>query len=280
MMGSRWVVGVVNLTVFLCGILAVPTVEADNLRVCADPNNPPYSDSSGGGFENKIAQLFADQLGYGLEFTWFPQRMGFIRNTLRAKIENEDRYKCDYVMGIPAGYELALTTKPYYRSVYALVVATNRGWDDIETPDDLANIPPNRQKKLRIAMFDRGPGTTWIVRNGFVEYGVPYQTMSGDASVNVSQIMENDFKKGIIDMAILWGPVAGYLVTRGNPGTFKVMPLKSQDGMRFDFPIAMGVRYGDKSRMEQLNRLIDKNSDAIQSLLQLYHVPLVTEKGG
>ena len=91
------------------------------LRVCQDPNNLPFSHHDQTGFENKIAALFAQELGWKLEHTWFPQRIGFIRNTLRAKVENSDRFKCDLVTGVPAGFDMAATTRPYYHSSYALV---------------------------------------------------------------------------------------------------------------------------------------------------------------
>lgn len=260
---------------FMSGLISNQVIADDKFRVCADPNNPPYSDKNGGGFENQIAKMFAVQLGQKLEYTWFPQRMGFIRNTLKAKLENEDRYKCDYVIGVPAGYDLTLTTKPYYHSQYQLVIAMGRAWDDIKTADDLANINSDRKQKLRIAMFDRGPGTTWLLNNGLIKNGVPYQTMSGDATTNVTLTMEHDLLKGVIDMAIIWGPVAGYLLTHNRPNSFKLLPMHSQPGLKFDFPISMGVRYGDNKRRDELNRLIDKNATKIIALLEKYNIPLM-----
>jgi len=96
------------------------------LRVCEDPNNLPFSNRAGEGFENKIAELFAAELGWKLEYTWFPQRMGFIRNTLRGREPDSERFKCDLVPGVPVGFELAATTKPYYRSTYALAYLKGR----------------------------------------------------------------------------------------------------------------------------------------------------------
>ncbi|HXJ52605.1 MAG TPA: quinoprotein dehydrogenase-associated putative ABC transporter substrate-binding protein, partial [Burkholderiales bacterium] len=96
------------------------------LRVCEDPNNLPFSNRAGEGFENKIVELLAAELGWKLEYTWFPQRMGFIRNTLRNRDPDTDRFKCDLVPGVPVGFELAATTKPYYRSTYALAYVKGR----------------------------------------------------------------------------------------------------------------------------------------------------------
>ena len=114
----------------------MPPGADDVLRVCADPNNMPLSDQKGEGYENKIAELLAHDLGKKLEYMWFPQRMGFIRNTLRAHDPNEDHFKCDLVMGVPVGYELTLTTPAYYRSTWAMVIPKAKGLDDIHTPDE------------------------------------------------------------------------------------------------------------------------------------------------
>ena len=263
----------------LFNIIYVAQAGADEkFRVCADPNNPPYSDRKGRGFENKIASLFAKKLGQAIEYTWFPQRMGFIRNTLKKKVGEEERFKCDYVMGVPTGYELTLTTIPYYHSTYALVIAKYRGWDDLKTPRDLANLNSQRKKNLRIAMFDKGPGTAWLHNNGFIENGVPYQTMTGDATMNVALTIEKELKNRVVDMAIVWGPVAGYLVTNSPRDYFALIPMKSQPGLKFDFPMSMGVRYGDKARKEELNGLIRSNAKRIKSIIEKFNVPLL-DKG-
>lgn len=260
-------------------LLSVPVAHAGEqaFKVCADPNNPPLSDQKGQGLENKIAELFAKDLGQKLEYTWFPQRLGFIRSTLKAKLPDSEEYKCDVVMGVPTGYELTATTKPYYRSTYALVYAKGKGWDDIKVPADLDKLPADKKSKLRIAMFDGAPGTTWLLSHKLVDQGVPYQTMTGDASVNTAQTLEQDFKAGKIDMVIIWGPIAGYLVSH-NPN-LAMIPMKSEAGLKFDFPMSMGVRIPDKDRKAQLEGLIDKHAGEIQALLQEFKVPLVDEKG-
>ncbi len=259
---------------------AVTTAQADDLfRVCADPMNPPFSTRNLDGFENKIAALFADKLDQQVEYTWFPQRIGFIRNTLKAKLPNNDEYKCDIVMGVPTGYELTKTSNNYYRSVYGIIYRTGQNWDDISNPTDLILMPTDRKETLRIAMFDRGPGTAWIVQNGLVEQGVPYQTMTGDPEKNTALTMEQDLRDGKIDMAILWGPTAGHLISNSPPGTYKFLPMKTVPGMKFDFPMSMGVRFGDKKRQEQLNQLIDENAVAITKILKSYNIPLIDESG-
>ena len=251
---------------------------AKAFKVCADPNNPPLSDQNGGGLENKIAGMFAAELGQKLEYTWFPQRLGFIRNTLKAQLPDSEEYKCDVVMGVPAGYELTATTQPYYRSTYALVYRKGKGLDEVKAPEDIDKLPADQKAKLRIAMFDGAPGTTWILNHGLVGQGIPYQTMTGDASTNTAQVLERDFKEDKIDMVITWGPIAGYLATKA-PADLVVIPLKSEKGLKFDFAMAMGVRVPDKARKQQLDELIQKNADKIQALVQEYKIPLVDEAG-
>jgi quinoprotein dehydrogenase-associated probable ABC transporter substrate-binding protein len=249
--------------------------EGDKLKVCADPNNPPYSDAKGQGFENKIAELLGDALDKKLEYTWFPQRMGFIRNTLKAQLPDSEEYKCDVVIGWPTGAEMAATTDAYYCSTYALVYVKKRGWDDIKSADDLAQLPQARKAKLKLAMFDGSPATTWLLNHNLVEYAIPYQTMTGDASVNTAMTLEKDMLEGKLDMAIVWGPIAGYLEYHNKPKSFELIPMRSEPGVKFEFPMSMGVRMPDKARKAELNALIEKKADAIEDILRKYHVPLL-----
>lgn len=274
---SSWIAGFA-LTLAASGIaVAEPS---DRFKVCADPNNPPFSNRKGEGFENKIAEEFAKALGQKLEYDWFPQRQGFIRNTLKAKLPDSDEFKCDIVMGVPAKYELTATTETYYRSTYALVYRKGRGLDGINQPADLETLPDAIKAKLHIAMFDGGaPGTTWLLNHHLTDYTVPYQSMTADASVNTAQRLEKDMLAGNIDATIVWGPIAGYLVSHNKPGTFVMLPMKSEADVRFEFPIAMGVRFPDKERKEKLNGLIAEKRDWIAALLQSYNVPLVDEAG-
>jgi mxaJ protein len=255
------------------------TWEGKTVKVCADPNNPPYSDSKGQGFENKIAEMLGKSLGRKVDYFWFPQRIGFIRNTLKAQLPDSEEFRCDLVIGVPTGYELAATTKPYYRSTYALVYATKRGWDDIKTADDLDTLPEERKAKLKLAMFDGSPATNWLLSHHLVDHAIPYQTMTGDATINTSMILDRDMNAGKLDMAIVWGPIAGYLQHQNKPGSYEVIPMRSESGARFEFPMSMGVRFPDKARKELLDDWIDKNSAEILSLLKEYKVPLVDKDG-
>ena len=252
----------------------------ESFKVCADPLNPPYSTKKQDGFENKIAALFAKELGQKLEYTWFPQRIGFIRNTLTASLDEKavdsKEFKCDVVMGVPTGYDLTLTTIPYYQSTYVLLIAKGRGWDDItQDAAQLTNIPPERQEKLKIAMFDQTPGTAWLQKSGLLDYGIPYQSMSGDEKNNVAMQIDKDLKAKKIDMVILWGPMAGYVTSKAPKNSYTVIPMKNSIGIKFDFPMSMGVRKTDEERKKTLDQLIAKNFYKIQSIIKSYHVPLL-----
>lgn len=271
---------VLNRYILMAGLLLnlalAPFVvtATESFRVCADPLNPPYSDKNHSGFENKIAELFAAKLQQPIEYTWFPQRIGFIRNTLKAKADGSEQYKCDVIMGVPADYDRTLTTVPYYHSTYVLLIAKGRGWDDLNTSSALGKLDWQRQQQLRIAMFDRGPGTAWIQRMGLLDQGIPYQSMIGDDENNTTTMIEKDLNAGKIDMVILWGPMAGYIIAK-NPGKYTAIKMQSIPGMKFDFSIAMGVRYGDKKRQAMLNELLQQHRPEIDAILSQYHVPLL-----
>ena len=268
----------VVLIFILLATKSVSLSAEDKFHVCADPLNPPFSskvEGGGSGFENKIAELFANKLGQAIDYKWFPQRIGFIRNTLKAKLPDSDLYTCDIVMGVPAGYELALTTKPYYHSTYVLLIAKGRGWDDITKAEQLGELSLQRQEKLRIAMFDRGPGTAWLQSMDLLNQGIPYQTMTGDHQNNTAMQIEKDLRVGKIDMVILWGPMAGYVLSQSTKDSYSIIPMESRPGMKFDFSIAMAVRRDDKKRQTILNKLIDENKQAIRSIMESNHIPLL-----
>ncbi len=248
---------------------------ADKFKVCADPLNPPFSSKNQDGFENEIAALFAKQLGQELSYFWFPQRIGFIRNTLKEELPNTDQFQCDVVMGVPLGDDLTLNTQPYYHSQYVMLIAKGRGLDQITAPEQLASLPLAKQEQLKIAMFDRGPGTAWLQAHNLLEQGVPYQSMSGDDKNNTAMTIEKDLREKKIDIAILWGPMAGYVLTKQPANSYLVLPMQSTPNLKFDFSIAMGVRNGDTSRKELLNQLISKNKAAIEAIIKRYQIPIL-----
>ena len=201
-----------------CGVFAGPALAADDspgtLKVCADPDNMPQSNTSGEGYENRIAAKLASDLGQRLEYTFFPQRMGFVRNTLRQKDETTDQYKCDVIIGVPKGYELTATTKPYMHSTYAMVLPARGSLSKVETPEDLLKLPAEELRALKIGVFARSPAVDWLLRNKLLDQGVFYAQQTGDMHENPAVIIDRDLAAGTIDLAIVWGPVAGYLASR------------------------------------------------------------------
>jgi quinoprotein dehydrogenase-associated probable ABC transporter substrate-binding protein len=249
------------------------------LRVCEDPNNLPLSNRAQAGFENRIAALLAQELGWKLEYTWFPQRMGFIRNTLRAKEENSDRFKCDLVIGVAKGFDLAATTRPYYRSTYAMAYVKGKGLDRVRSLEDLLALDAGQRKKLRLGAFAGSPVTDWLLRNGLMEQVDWYQSQTGDAEQYPGEIIEKDLAQGKIDVAFAWGPIAGYFAKNARTAPIVAIPLASPPGLKFDFEIAMAVRHADKDFRQRIDGLIAANEAKIHAILVQYGVPLLEQQG-
>ena len=250
--------------------------ERTALRVCQDPNNLPFSNTSGEGIENRIAELFGKALNLPVTYYSFPQRLAFIRNTLRYKLPGQD-FPCDIVMGVPVGYDQVSVTKPYYRSTYALVFAKGKGMDQVTTIEDFLKLDPARLRALRIGIYDRSPASEWLARHQLVDSGVPYQIMNADPSQYPGEIIEKDLAAGKIDAAIVWGPIAGFFARRVKTPTLVVVPMKSEPGVQFDFQMAMGVRYGEREWKQQIEGLIDSRSAEIAAILKEFGVPVVDE---
>jgi len=265
------------------GTLAAATQannEAGVLRVCADPDNLPLSNERGEGYENRIAAKLAHDLGQSVEYTFFPQRMGFVRNTLRQRDEATQRYKCDVIVGVPKGYELTATTQPYMRSTYAMVFRAQGNLEKLESPEDLVRLPPAQRRKLRIGIFARSPAADWLLRNGMLDQAESYAQQSGDPHENPAGIIERDLVAGKIDLAIVWGPMAGFLVDRhSDQGAWRAVPLKSGPGIKFDYEISMGVRFGEKEWKNTLDAWIASHRGEIDTILASYRIPLIDENG-
>jgi quinoprotein dehydrogenase-associated probable ABC transporter substrate-binding protein len=259
---------------------AVGTTD-DVLRVCADPNNLPQSNSRGEGYENKIAQALARDLKRKVEYTYFPQRMGFVRNTLRARDEQTQQFKCDLIMGVPKGYDLTATTQPYMHSTYALVFAPRGDLTSLSSAEDLLKLPPEKLHKLRIGLFAKTPAADWVLQNGLIEHAVFYPTQSGDPNETAQTIVEHDLAAGNIDAAILWGPIAGFLVNQHDQSQDKaasswaVVPFKPDPRIRFDYEISMGLRQGEKEWKDTLDTWISGHRGEIVQILTSYHIPLL-----
>lgn len=258
----------------LPALAQAPQGERKALRVCQDPNNLPFSDTQGGGIENRIAEVFGKALGLPVTYYSFPQRLAFIRNTLRYKLPGAD-YPCDIVMGVPAGFDQVSVTQPYYRSTYAMVFPDGIGLDQVKSGDDFLRLERARLDTLRIGVYDRSPASAWLSKHGLVERGVPYKIMTADPQQYPGEIIERDLANGKIDVAIVWGPIAGYFSKRVKSPHLNVVLLKSEPGVQFDYQMAMGVRYGEREWKQQVEALIQSQRAEIQAILEEFGVPLL-----
>jgi mxaJ protein len=237
------------------------------LRVCADPNNLPFSNDRGQGFENKIAELLARDLGKKVEYTWWAQRRGFVRNTLKAG-------SCDVIIGVPTGLEMVLPTSPYYRSTYVFVT---RSKDDIRVRsfDD----PVLRRIRVGVQLIgDDGTNSppAHALSNRGIIYNVKGYAVYGDYSQESppSRIIEA-VARGEIDLAIAWGPMAGYWASR-SPVPLNLVPVQPQIDLPFlpfVFDIGMGVRRGDTTFRASLQSVLTRRRTEINRILDEYAVP-------
>lgn len=268
---------------FLAGAASAQNADAppkrEAFRVCQDPNNLPFSNTNAEGIENKIAEVFGKALGLPVTYYSFPQRLAFIRNTLRYKLPGQD-YPCDIVMGVPAGFDQVSVTKPYYRSTYALVYAPGKGLDHVRTGEDFLKTDRAVLGKLRIGLYDRSPASAWLSKHGLVDSGVPYQIMNADPAQYPGEIIEKDLAAGKIDAAVVWGPIAGFFAKRVKSPVLTVVPLRSEPGVKFDFEMAMGVRYGEREWKQQVEGLIESKKPEIAAILKEFGVPVVDESFG
>jgi quinoprotein dehydrogenase-associated probable ABC transporter substrate-binding protein len=244
--------------------LSIELIDPKMLRVCADPHNMPFSTDRGEGFENKLAELLAAQLGKGLTYSWYPQAPGFVRNTLRA-------YKCDVLMGIPQGDDVVQVTNPYYRTAYALVVKQGSGLDGVDTLGD------PRLKGKRIGIVAGTPPADNMAVNGLMANAKPYPLVIDTRVDSSAAAMMRDLASGEIDAGILWGPMAGYYARQVGSAVTVVPLVKETGGPRLAYRIAMGVRYTDQEWKRLLNRKILENQDAINKLLLSFGVPLLDD---
>jgi quinoprotein dehydrogenase-associated probable ABC transporter substrate-binding protein len=244
--------------------LSIELVDPKVLRVCADPRNMPLSNEKGEGFENKLAELFAEKLQKKLDYVFFPQATGFVRMTLGA-------HRCDVIMGFPQGDELVQGTNPYYRTAYALVAKSGSGLEDVATLGDA------RLKGKRIGIVAGTPPATNMAVNGLMTSAKPYPLMIDTRIDSSVAAMINDLKAGEIDAAVLWGPMAGYYAKQADPPLHVTPLVKETSGPQLAYRIGMGVRAADQNWKRQLNRLIQENQGAINRILLDFGVPLLDE---
>ena len=245
------------------------------LRVCADPNNLPFSDSTGGGsgFENRIAQLVAADLGMHVQYTWWPQRRGFVRNTLKAGT-------CDVVIGVPTSYDMTMVTRPYYRSTYVFVTRSDRDLD-IRSFDD------PRLGDLRIGIhlmgddYANSPAALSLMRRGAAKHLVGYMIYGDYSKPHPPSELIDAVARGDVDVAIAWGPLAGYFAKHARVPLrlHAVSPQIEVPFVTFVYDVAMGVRRGDTARRDVLNREIERRAPEIARILEQYGIPVLRVAG-
>lgn len=260
-------------------LLLVPSVfggavwgdEAQRLRVCADPNNLPFSNDKQEGFENKIAELTAKALGANLSYYWWPHERGLVRNTLGAD-------RCDVIIGVPTGYERVLSTKPYYRTGYVIAYLKDRNFHITSLDDPILH-------KLRIGVLTSTPPHMALAERGIlgdnlVQYSLFHYDW--DQPEQLGKPVK-DLLSGETDVALLWGPIVGYYIKKLDVSSLVLVPLKGGDPrLPMSFAMAMGVKRGNKELKAQLEEVLQKQQAEIQKILEEYGVPLfaVEASGG
>lgn len=237
------------------------------LRVCADPDNLPFSNEQKLGFENRIADLIAHDIGARVEYTWWPQRRGFLRQTLNAGL-------CDVVIGLPTAMDMALTTRPYYRSTYVFVVPAQQH-------SGLASFDDDRLRHLRVGVQlvgddgANGPPSHALSRRGIIDNVVGFPVYHDPGRI------VRAVASGHIDVAIAWGPLAAYYAARQSP-PLRVVPVSPRfDGpaLPMMFDISMAVRTRDRERRDVLDAIINRRRADIDAILAEYHVPRFEREG-
>jgi mxaJ protein len=244
-----------------------PNVEKPGvLRVCADPDNMPLSNQKGEGYEQKIAELIAKEWNSKIEYAWWPVRRGFFSRALNG------RY-CDVAIEAPAGLDMAGVTKPYFRSGYFFVTRKDSGLD-------ISSLADPRLKKLKIGVnllnsdAENTPPAMALSRYGVVGNLSGYSTFYTD-SVRPEDII-NAVANKEIDVAIVWGPLAGYFAQRSKV-PLQLRPLVERDSLSdfpFRFNIAMGVRRRDRALRDSLQVVLDRKAPEIQAILKQYGIPV------
>jgi mxaJ protein len=268
------------LTLLLAGAAVLMTTRANaatintdasdgaTLRVCADPNNLPFSDAQGRGFENALARLVGRDLHRTVAYTWWPQRRGFVRHTLKAR-------ECDVIMGVPSRLQMVQATQPYYRSSYVFVTRRDRHLD-------IRNFDDPRLRSLRIGIHAVGddyanvPPAVALARRGIVDHLHGYSIYGDYSKAAPARSLIDAVADGSIDVAIAWGPFAGYFA-REEKTPLAIQPVEgiTDPALAMRYDISMGVRKDDDALREALNGVIARDRGAIDQLLRHYGIPTV-----
>jgi len=257
-------------TILLCAAHA--SAQSRPFRVCADPENLPFSNQKQEGFENKIAGVIARDLGAPVSYVWWGQRRGFIRNTMNATLEAG---RCDVMIGAPQGYDLVRTTKPYYRSTYVFVYRKDKGLK-------IASLDDPMLKKVKIGVhlfgddYSNPPPVHELSKRGVVSNVKGFDTFY--SAQNPPSTIIDAVASGTIDVAIVWGPAAGYFVLH-QAIPMAIVPVPSGKGdLPFAFDISLGVKRGNDKLSAEVEQALVRKRAEILAILKEYGVPLLEEK--
>jgi mxaJ protein len=272
--GLRWLL--IGATLLFMSVPWLPslgetgeTQEGRQLRVCADPNNLPFSNQQGEGFENRIAELIAHELHATVQYTWWAQRRGFVRNTLKAST-------CDVILGVPSDFDLALTTSPYYRSTYVFVYRQDKGLT-IRSFDD----PLLHQLRIGVQLigddYANTPPAHALANRDIINNVVGYTVYGDYSQANPAAKIMEAVAAGEVDAAVVWGPLAGYFAPRQSVplDIVPVSPPMDPPSLPFVFDISMGVRKDDEAFKGELQAVLERKRTEIEAILDEYGIPRV-----
>lgn len=254
------------LSALLCTVMPAVAAAQPVLRVCADPNNLPFSNQQEQGFENEVAELLAAQLDMRLEYTWWAERKSFLKNSLESG-------RCDVVIGVPSSLTHVMATKPYYRSTYVFVSRHDRNLQ-------IASLNDPRFAHWRIGVHvvgdDYAPPAAALARSGVNANIVGFSLFGKFGDQNPPRKIVSAVANRDIDVAIVWGPFAGYFGKQESVA-LDIVPVSPATflGIPFTYDISAAVRNGNDNLREQLDNALQSDTAAIQQILAEYGVPQV-----
>jgi len=257
-----------SVLLLVCGLAGAASGEqGEPIRVCADPDNLPYSNRELQGFENKIGEVIAQELGASLDYYWWPAQMGLVRNTLQ-------RDRCDVLISIPKGFDPVLWTKAYYRSTYVLASRSDRMLG-------LRSLNDPALKTLRIGVHVNTPPYDALANRGLAEKMVGYRLFfdpqDPDPSRRPEQVLQ-DVLSGAVDVAVAWGPMVGYFARRHPLPALEMVPLGDDGSEAMTFEFSMGVKKGNLELKTQLEGALDRREADVRRILADYGVPILPLK--
>lgn len=256
------VIGVGQVAAATAGRQALTTA---HLRVCADPNNLPFSNEAEEGFENRIVQLIARELGRDVRYTWFPQSTGFIRNTLKLR-------QCDLISGITTTSETVQNTNPYYHSAYSIVHRRSLG-------EPITRISDPRLRSMKLGIVAGTPPADVMAAQGLMGNIRPYHLQADTRRDAPARRAVMDVASGETDVAFIWGPIAGYFATQADEELIVTPLLEENPRVRMNYRVSMAVRYNETDWKHAVNEVLARIQPEIDDILIEYGVPLLNDRG-